>query len=105
MIDVIADNLKLLLTVPQIWGTAAQRRSGATGEFDPDTSDIDLIYELTTHRETWSIDSSGSRMTSKRLWTPGGSHPESYVRESLFQICANKSRVTIYERKWSQSAA
>ena len=108
MIDVIADNLEAIAELCRKYGVLQLEvfGSAATGEFDPDTSDIDLIYEFDdTSRDLVDrflgfADDLEALFGRRVDLIPNRTFENPYFRYSV-----NKSRVTIYERKGRKAAA
>lgn len=108
MIDLIANNLDAIGELCRQYGVRKLEvfGSAATGEFDPDTSDIDLIYEFTDQ---------GANLVERFLSFADdleavfGRRVELIVNRPFenpyFRYSVNKSRVTIYEAEGREAAA
>ena len=108
MIDVITNNLEAIGELCRRYGVRKLEvfGSAATGEFDPETSDIDLIYEF-MDTSTRLIDR--FLAFADDLEVVFGRHvdliPNRNFENPYFRYAVNKSRVIIYELEGGEAAA
>ena len=108
MIDLVHDNLEAIAALCRTYGVRKLEvfGSAATGEFDPASSDIDLIYEFSD---------TSSRLVDRFLafadaiealfGYPVDLIPNRTFENPYFRYAVNKSRVTIYELASGEAAA
>ena len=108
MINLVQDNLDAIAELCRTYGVRKLEvfGSAATGEFDPETSDIDLIYEFTD---------TSSRLVDRFLafadaievvfGRPVDLIPNRTFENPYFRYSVNKSRITIYEVASGEAAA
>ncbi len=108
MIDLISDNLDAVAELCRKYGVRRLEvfGSAATGEFDPDTSDIDLIYEF-SDVSMGLVDR--FLAFADDLEVVFGRHvdliPNRNFENPYFRYAVNKSRVIIYELEGGEAAA
>ncbi len=108
MIDLLTRNIQSISTLCQTYGVGKLEvfGSAATGSFDPDRSDIDLIA-------TFSDESPGlarrfvgfSEELEALLGRPVDLLIDKPFKNPYFRASVNKTRVTIYARADSEAAA
>lgn len=108
MIDLITDNRAAIAELCRTYGVRKLEvfGSAATSEFDPTSSDIDLIYEFSD---------TSSRLLDRFLAFADDLEslfgrrvdliPNRPFENPYFRYAVNKSRVTIYELEGSEAAA
>ena len=108
MIDLIQDNLDAVATLCRTYGVRKLEvfGSAATGEFDPASSDIDLIYEFSDTSSGLvgrflAFADSIEALFGRRV----DLIPNRHFENPYFRYAVNKSRVTIYEAEDREAAA
>lgn len=108
MIELVQDNLEAVAVLCRTYGVRKLEvfGSAATGEFNPASSDIDLIYEFSD---------TSSRLVDRFLAFADAIEalfgrrvdliPNRDFENPYFRYTVNKSRVTIYEAESREAAA
>jgi predicted nucleotidyltransferase len=108
MIDLVTDNLEAIGALCRRYGVRRLEvfGSAATGEFDPEKSDIDLIYEFADSStglvERFLAFADGLEALFGR---PIDLIPNRDFANPYFRYSVNKSRITVYELEGREAAA
>ncbi len=108
MVDLISDNLDAVADLCRKYGVRKLEvfGSAATGEFDPETSDIDLIYEFSDTspglvKRFLAFADDLEAVFGRRVDLIANGPLEN----PYFRYAVNKSRITIYELADGEAAA